>query len=414
LPRELPLGTVVVDDFHRLDDNSKKDLADLMKTLADEGSAHSKIIVIGIPNAGQSLISFGKDLANRLEIIPFESNPENKIAELVKKGEEALRISINIRDEIIAAAQGSFYIAQMLAYHTCIRSGITETGKFITSTTQSYESVKTDVMETLKRSFHETRIAFCRGTKLKREGRAPYLHLVYWLSESNNWSIIAIREANRHQAQKGSVSQVVTKGFLIDLINSSEDIQKVLHFDTVSNTLVAQDPQFVFYIRNMSWPTIAAEVGFLSMEFPSRYDFALSFAGEDRAIAESLFNSLQDNELEVFYDKNEQHRILAENVEEYVAPIYASDAQCVICILGPTYPTKIWTKFESKQFRESFNNGEVIAILVDTVLPGAFDLAGNVGHITWYAKNDPVQQIEAITDLLLRKCAETRGSSPGA
>jgi len=326
LPRELPLGTVVVDDFHRLDDNSKKDLADLMKTLADEGSAHSKIIVIGIPNAGQSLISFGKDLAKRLEIIPFESNPENKIAELVKKGEEALRISINIRDEIIAAAQGSFYIAQMLAYHTCIRSGITETGKFITSTTQSYESVKTDVMETLKRSFHETLIAFCRGTKLKREGRAPYLHLVYWLSESNNWSINAIREANRHQAQKGSVSQVVTKGFLIDLINSSEDIQKVLHFDTVSNTLVAQDPQFVFYIRNMSWPTIAAEVGFLSMEFPSRYDFALSFAGEDRAIAESLFNSLQDNELEVFYDKNEQHRILAENVEEYLAPIYASDA----------------------------------------------------------------------------------------
>ena len=72
LPHQLPLGTVIVDDFHRLDDNSKEDLADLMKTLADEGSAHSKIIVIGIPNAGQSLISFGKDLANRLEIIPFE------------------------------------------------------------------------------------------------------------------------------------------------------------------------------------------------------------------------------------------------------------------------------------------------------------------------------------------------------
>ena len=71
LEKQLPLGTVVIDDFHRLGDDSKKSLADLMKTLADEGASHSKIIVLGIPNAGQSLISFGKDLNTRIEIIPF-------------------------------------------------------------------------------------------------------------------------------------------------------------------------------------------------------------------------------------------------------------------------------------------------------------------------------------------------------
>jgi len=168
LPYQLPVGTVIVDDFHRLNDDTKKDLADLMKTLADEGSTESKIIVIGIPNAGQSLISFGRDLANRLEIIPFESNPENKIAELISKGEAALGININIREEIINASQGSFYVAQMLAYHTCIRSGITNTCEPSKTTEESYESVKTDVMETLKRSFHETVIAFCRGTSVKR------------------------------------------------------------------------------------------------------------------------------------------------------------------------------------------------------------------------------------------------------
>ncbi|HKB95578.1 MAG TPA: ATP-binding protein, partial [Rhizomicrobium sp.] len=59
LPNQLPLGTVLIDDFHRLDDRLKRSLADLMKTLADEGAAHSKIVVLGIPNAGQSLISFG-------------------------------------------------------------------------------------------------------------------------------------------------------------------------------------------------------------------------------------------------------------------------------------------------------------------------------------------------------------------
>ena len=48
------------------------------------------------------------------------------------------------------------------------------------------------------------------------------------------------------------------------------------------------------------------------------YDYALSFAGSDRDIAEALFRELQEREFEIFYDKNEQHRILAEDVEEYL------------------------------------------------------------------------------------------------
>ena len=181
LPGQLPLGTVIIDDFHRLDDSIKEAIADLMKTLADDGAAHSKLVVLGITNAGQSLISFGKDLANRIEVIPFEANPEYKVAEVVTLGERALNISINVRDEIIKDAQGSFYLAQMLAYHTCIRAGVLKTANPTASTSESYELVKGQVVSTLARSFHDTAAAFSRGTKLRREGRAPYLHLLYWL-----------------------------------------------------------------------------------------------------------------------------------------------------------------------------------------------------------------------------------------
>lgn len=408
LPNQLPLGTVVIDDFHRLSEDSKRELADLMKTLADDGVSHSKLVVLGIPNAGQSLISFGKDLANRIEVIPFEANPEYKVYELVTKGEIALNISLNVRDEIVLAAQGSFYIAQMLSYHTCLRSNVLQTMTEPTTTSESFESVKAHVMDILARAFHDTTIAFARGTKLRREGRAPYLHLLYWLSQSKNWSINADREADRHPQQRGSVSQVVTKGFLADLIESSPDIQRVLHFESTSGTLVAQDPQFVFYIRNISWPSLAEEVGFLSMDFPSRYDFALSFSGTDRDIAEALNHALEEHEMEVFYDKNEQHRLLAEDVEEYLAPIYTSDAQLVICILGPDYPKRIWTKFESTQFKQRFKTGEVIPIILDTAPLGLFDSAMQVGHIKWERGGDLDFQTIAATDLLVRKCGEIR------
>lgn len=408
LPGQLPFGTVLIDDFHRLDNPSKHAIADLMKTLADEGAAHSKLIVIGITNAGQSLITFGKDLANRIEVIPFEANPEYKVEELLKKGEEALNVEINVAADIARDSQGSFYLAQMLAYHACIRAQVLKTEIRFRTTEESYESVKGHVMTMLSRSFHDTAIAFARGTKLRREGRAPYLHLLYWLSQSKSWSINAEREADRHPEQRGSVSQVVTKGFLKDLVDSSADIQRVLYFDSVSGTLVVQDPQFVFYVRNLSWPQFADEVGFVSLEFPSRYDFALSFAGADRDIAEALFFALQEHELEVFYDRNEQHRILAADVEEYLAPIYSSDAQLVICILGPDYPKRVWTKFESDQFKQRFKTGEVVPIVLSTAPLGVFDSAAAVGHIAWDRNGDFNRQVETAAEVLVRKCVELR------
>lgn len=408
LPNNLPLGTVLIDDFHRLSDDSKSAIADLMKTLADENAEHSKLIVLGITNAGQSLIVFGKDLANRVEVIPFEANPEHKIAELIDKGERTLRILINIRDEIISAAQGSFYIAQMLAYNTCIRAQIFDEQDTIVETAESYEAVKAQVMQTLFRSFHDTAIRFSRGTKLRREGRAPYLHLLYWVSQSNSWSINVNREIDRHPEQRGSVTQVVSKGFLEDLIASSEDIQRVLYFEKLSGTLVVQDPQFIFYIRNLSWARFAEEVGFVSLEFPSRYDFALSFAGSDRNIAEGVFNYLHENELEVFYDRNEQHRILAADVEEYLSPIYSSDAELIICILGPDYPKRIWTKFESDQFKQRFSYGEVIPIVLSDAPVGVFDTAASVGYIAWNRNGDFNTQLNDAGELLIRKSLEVR------
>ena len=408
LADNLPLGTVLIDDFHRLDDAAKKLVADLMKTLADEGASHSKLIVLGIPNVGQSLIAFGKDLANRIEVVPFEANPEHKVEELLTKGEAALNIVLNIRKEIVEASQGSFYIAQMLAYDTCIRSKVLETQPEPKETADSFEAVKSVVMDRLARTFHDTTIAFARGTKLRREGRAPYLHLLHWLSQSKNWSINTDREADRHPEQRGSVSQVVSKGFLQDLIRSSDDIQRVLHFDSRNSTLVAQDPQFVFYIRNISWQQLAEEVGFLSLEFPSRYDFALSFAGTDRDIAEAVVRKLEDAEVEVFYDLNEQHRILAEDVEEYLGPIYASEAQMVVCILGPDYPRRVWTKFESQQFKQRFKSGSVVPIVLSDAPLGIFDEAARVGHLAWNRAGSVDDQASAVVQALLRKLADQR------
>src|SRR5207237_7974017 len=100
-----------------------------------------------------------------------------------------------------------------------------------------------------------------------------------------------------------------------------------------------EDPQFVYYIRNLLCSKFCRQVGFPSLDFPSQYDFALSFAGPERPIAAALFDELTTTyELSVFYDQNEQHRILAENIEDYLGPIYRTEAKFVVALLGPEYP----------------------------------------------------------------------------
>jgi hypothetical protein len=413
LPDMQPLGTVVIDDFHKLPDPEKRQIADLMKVLADEGRADSKVIAIGINRAGEALIDFADDLTNRLETIPFEENPDPLVAEVLRLGEEKLKIKINIRDEIISAANGSFYVAQMLAYNTCLDAGITAVQTEQTQTSISFAAVKAKVFETLARRFQPRTQEFAKGTRLRREGRAPYLHLLYWLGSSEEWTLSLDRARVQHSEFRGSLTQIIEKNYLVELLSALPEVADVIHYEQRSRQLTVEDPQYVFYLRNISWDRFAQNVGYWGLEFPSRYDVALSFAGTERQLAEAIFKDLCDRELEVFYDKNEQHRILAEDVEEYLRPIYQSDAQFVVVLLSKEYPKRIWTKFESEQFKAKFKKGGVIPIWFSDAPPGIFDETNRVGGITYDVGGDSAAQVAAACETIARRIAESRLKRPG-
>lgn len=401
------VGLVLVDDFHKLSDHTRSALADYMKTLADDESTGTKITVVGINKAGENLISFAHDLVNRIDIIPFESNSSDRVRQVVSLGREALNVDINVEDEIVTAAQGSFYLAQMLAREVCQRAGILERQEQHTGVEVSFQSVSADVWDRLAQVFRGRCEKFCRGTKIRKEGRAPYLHILRWLAEGKEWTL-SLREAIRqHPGMRGSVGQVVDKGYLRELTESDPDISAVVHYDSSAEQLTVEDPQFIFFIRNIPWKQFAADLGFLGVDFQNRYDFALSFAGEDRSVAEELFRQLQDAESEVFYDKNEQHRILAVDIEEYLRPIYQSEARFVIVLLSRSYPKKVWTKFESDQFKERFKTGHVLPVWFSDAPVGVFDESRKVGGLTLDVSLPIDQEVGRIVPLLLQKLGDT-------
>lgn len=413
LPGMKGIGTVLVDDFHRLSDDAKQSIADYMKTLADEEREGCKLVIIGINKAGDSLVSFASDLNNRIDTIRLETNPDERVLELVGKGESALNVCLNTREELVRDSHGSFHIAQMMCRETCLSAGVLERSNEQRQLSVSLEIVRERLLNELGRTFFEPARKFATGPRLRREGRAPYLHVLNWLAQSEDWSIQLDAALAQHPEHRGSVGQIIDKGYLKDHLEQNSELFDVIHFDGSTRMLSIEDPKFLYFLRNLIWNKFARQVGYISTDFKGRYDFALSFAGADRELAQLLTEKLTDAEAAVFYDKNEQHRILANNVEDYLAPIYRSEADFVVALLGPEYPKRIWTKFESENFKNRFGDKSVIPIWFSDAPPGMFDETTRVGGITFDRSADIATQAGTIADLLLMKLAESRVDGSG-
>jgi len=418
---ELPtlgnIGTVIVDDFHRLKDTTKEKLADFMKVLADNESADSKLILIGINKAGNKLIQHAGDLGLRVDVFKLESNSEEKIEELITLGEKALNITIERKEEIAGRAEGSFQIAQLLCHKICTLSGVIETQPENKAIGLSPDGVVEDVMIDLTRIFKEATLTFARGSKLRREGRAPYLHMLHWLANGDDWSLDLSEAANRYPEHKQSITQVLEKGHLSALLAepSKEPILSPhFHFEPSTSVLSAEDPKLIFYLKNIVWRAFTREVGYKVDYFESRYDFALSFAGPDRSIARRLHELLTEREVSCFYDLDEQHRIVAANVEEYLAPIYRSEAKYVLPLLSSDYPNRIWTKFESDHFRSRFGENAVIPIRFTSTAPGWLSEEHRYGSLPFDPATDPEPQLQEIVETLCRRLVEDREASNAA
>jgi hypothetical protein len=400
-------GNIIIDDFHKLSGELQEKIANQVKVAADEEREDVNIVIVGINDCGRRLVKFADDVSNRVDFFRFETNPKEKIEELIRKGEEELSIEIETRNSIVDASGGSFYLAQMLCYEMCAKADITETQVSLIKVEVSFEQVQNSVWRELSARFGERTNVFCRGPKFQSAGRAPYLHLLYWLARRNEWSLSIKDEIRLEVQMRGSVGQIVDKGYLAQHIENNKEISAVLHFDKEAARLTIEDPQFAFYLRNTAWNKLAESIGFRGVNFENRYDFALSFSGTSRDIAELIYSGLSSRQIEVFYDRQEEQRILAVDVEEYLEPIYRSEARYVICILDQDYSKRMWPRIEVTKFEERLGKGEIIPILIDDLAEGVFSRIEKTGHFRVKRANLGTD-VDRLVSLLSSKLEENR------
>jgi hypothetical protein len=125
-------------------------------------------------------------------------------------------------------------------------------------------------------------------------------------------------------------------------------------------------------------------------------------------VASRLYDLLAERQISVFYDNNEQQRILAEHVEEYLAPIYRNEAAYVVPLLSKEYPKKIWTKFESDNFKHRFGENAVIPIRFTDVQEGFFSDSSNYGGLSFDPTRDHETQLQEIATTFAKRLADDR------
>lgn len=115
------------------------------------------------------------------------------------------------------------------------------------------------------------------------------------------------------------------------------------------------------------------------------YDIAISFAGENRELAEKLADLLIDKGLSVFYDKIEEHKLLGKNLYTYLQTIYKDSSQFCIILISEHYVKKPWTLHELEQiqtriFEDRTKNLEyLLPIRIDdTEIPGLNSITGYI------------------------------------
>lgn len=118
----------------------------------------------------------------------------------------------------------------------------------------------------------------------------------------------------------------------------------------------------------------------------NEYDVAISFAGEDRSVAESIAEKLNKGGVKVFYDSYEKATLWGKDLYEHLNDVYKNKAKFCLMVISNNYRDKQWTNHERKaaQARAFSQNKEYILPLKldDTEIPGLNETIGYVDYRT--------------------------------
>ena len=130
------------------------------------------------------------------------------------------------------------------------------------------------------------------------------------------------------------------------------------------------------------------------------YDVAISFAGADRPVAERIAHRLKAAGLRVFYDRDQQHILLGEDLAELLHNTYFADSRFAVTVISKAFLASKWAgnwEFKAVLARMQKQHGGYALpyVMEDVPVPGLSPTLGYVAAANFTA--------EEFADLVVRK-----------
>jgi hypothetical protein len=248
-------------------------------------------------------------------------------------------------------------------------NNVTETADTAKALSFSVPALRQRVTARLEHSYQEAAKEFCRGKRF-RSTNDPYLKLLRCVSQQDS-SIVDLTElANANPDVRGSINNIKEKRLSI-LIESKSICDRYFYYNPETRQFAIEDPALFYYVKHLDWDGLRKVCGFRVGERDYDFDFAISFAGENRELAKIIAEQLEVLDCSVFYDEFFEANYLGKAWHLKFREVFAEQCRFVLCLLDKHHLEKLWPTFERESFAPRVQDAAVIPIFLDeTAFPG--------------------------------------------
>lgn len=269
-------GYLVIDDFHYLDDERVKKVANKLHAVATAfPMATAKMIFIGVQQVGRRLLQARPDLGHRTFSISVARQPADKLAEMISRGEAAANIQFQHRAEMIYLAGGSFSILQLLCFKLATSNAVDRTPLVTKIIQDGPASVLPEIMSQMEGEFDRSLIELVKPRDGSRWGAAA-LALLWTLAHSDD-DIVSIEEVRLRFPSLLVAFDLLQGERLTQIIADSDQLGRWLHYDG-DIRLSLHDPRLGFYLRHLKWSSFIerSELSGITLTRDGRLELAAS------------------------------------------------------------------------------------------------------------------------------------------
>ena len=121
----------VIEDFHKLDNEPKRELSQIMKVFMDVSNIYpkTKIIAVGAVDTAREVVYYDSEMNNRVSEIHVPLMTPKEINAIISKGEILLNINIvdDVKERVVAYSSGLASVTHQLCYLLCESKNINKT-----------------------------------------------------------------------------------------------------------------------------------------------------------------------------------------------------------------------------------------------------------------------------------------------